>query len=173
MKMLKVFVFLIGISCCTAINAQQKDLIVQMSAYLTSNGTMAQYQDAYGELLKLMEKQFPKSDNNANGWKYLERNQKKALDEIRDLLIPVYLRHFDEKDVLEMQAFYDSESGKQLIKDHNLLSDAQRKDVDAFYASRVGLKIKDKQMELTEEIAAVSEYWSKDIYQTAVLLLTE
>lgn len=152
---------------------QDSDFIPKVSNYLKSNGTMKQYKNAYLELLNLMEKQFPKSDRNSNGWLYLERNEKKALTEINDLLVPIYIKHFTEKDIDKMQTFYESETGLQLLRDRTKLTDSQRGRVDAFYSSKVGLKIKNKQQFLSEEIASVSEYWSKDLYQTAVLLLKE
>ncbi|MBT8238693.1 MAG: DUF2059 domain-containing protein [Croceitalea sp.] len=134
---------------------------------------MKQYKEAYRELLNLMERQFPKSNRNSNGWLYLERNETKALAEIRDMIIPIYIKHFDEADVDDMQAFYTSDAGIQLVKDRTKLTAAQQESVNDFYDSKVGHKIKEKQQLLSVEIAGVSEYWSKDLYQTAVLLLKE
>ncbi|NNL08395.1 MAG: DUF2059 domain-containing protein [Croceitalea sp.] len=134
---------------------------------------MKQYKEAYRELLNLMERQFPKSNRNSNGWLYLERNETKALAEIRDMIIPIYIKHFDEADVDDMQAFYTSDAGIQLVKDRTKLTAAQQESVNDFYDSKVGQKIKEKQQLLSVEIAGVSEYWSKDLYQTAVLLLKE
>ncbi|MFD2588997.1 DUF2059 domain-containing protein [Croceitalea marina] len=134
---------------------------------------MKQYKQAYLELLNLMERQFPKSDRNNNGWIYLERNEIKALKEIRDMLVPVYIKHFSEVDIAKMEQFYTSDAGVQLVMDRTKLTNAQQKKVNDFFNSKVGAKIKDKQELLSVEIAAVSEYWSKDLYQTAVLLLKE
>ena len=134
---------------------------------------MKQYKDAYKELLNLMEKQFPKSDKNNNGWLYLERNEHKALVEIRDLLIPIYINHFTSEDITKMQSFYETEAGIQLVKDKDNLSKSQTKAVEDFFDSKIGLKLKKKLVELSGEIAGVSEYWSRDLYQTAVLLLNE
>jgi len=153
--------------------AQDVTFIPKVSKYLESNGTMKQYKDAYRELLNLMEKQFPKSDRNSNGWLYLERNEIKALAEIRDMLVPIYIKHFTEAEVDKMQSFYASKAGIQLVQDRTKLSANQQKLVNDFFDSKVGLKIKEKQQLLSVEIAGVSEYWSKDLYQTAVLLLKE
>ena len=153
--------------------AQDVTFIPKVSKYLESNGTMKQYKDAYRELLNLMEKQFPKSDRNSNGWLYLERNEIKALAEIRDMLVPIYIKHFTEAEVDKMQFFYTSKAGIQLVQDRTKLSANQQKLVNDFFDSKVGLKIKEKQQLLSVEIAGVSEYWSKDLYQTAVLLLKE
>lgn len=173
MRLIKSFIFLSALVFSMPLFAQNVDMIPKVSKYLESNGTMVQYKDAYTELLNLMEKQFPKSDRNSNGWLYLERNQQKALNEIRDLLVPIYINHFNSEEITKMQAFYATEAGKQLVKDRNKLSAKQTKIVEDFFESNVGLKIKEKQSVLSTEIAGVSEYWSKDIYQTAVLLLEE
>ncbi len=173
MRCLNTIIFSILFLATIPLLAQDSSLIPKVSSYLESNGTIKQYKNAYRELLNLMEKQFPKSDRNSNGWLYLERNETKALTEINDLLVPIYIKHFNEQDIDKMQTFYTSSSGQQLVKDRTKLTDAQRKEVDAFFGSKVGLKIKTKQQILSEEIAGVSEYWSKDLYQTAVLLLKE
>ena len=87
--------------------------------------------------------------------------------------MPIYVNHFNSKELAEMQNFYETEAGMQLVKDKNKLSTKQTKTVEDFFNSKIGLKIKEKQGELSTEIAGVSEYWSRDLYQTAVLLLKE
>lgn len=173
MKRPKHFIFFLTLFFSLTLFSQDVELIPKVSKYLESNGTMKQYKEAYRELLNLMERQFPKSNRNSNGWLYLERNETKALAEIRDMIIPIYIKHFDEADVDDMQAFYTSDAGIQLVKDRTKLTAAQQESVNDFYDSKVGHKIKEKQQLLSVEIAGVSEYWSKDLYQTAVLLLKE
>ncbi|MBT8186399.1 MAG: DUF2059 domain-containing protein [Croceitalea sp.] len=173
MKPHKHFIFFLTLFFSLTLFSQDVELIPKVSKYLESNGTMKQYKEAYRELLNLMERQFPKSNRNSNGWLYLERNETKALAEIRDMIIPIYIKHFDEADVDDMQAFYTSDAGIQLVKDRTKLTAAQQESVNDFYDSKVGHKIKEKQQLLSVEIAGVSEYWSKDLYQTAVLLLKE
>lgn len=157
----------------TKISAQDSNLINKARNYLELNGTLKQYDAAYDQLLALMAKQFPKSDKNSNGWVYLEKNKTKALVEIQDLLVPVYLDHFSEAELGAMSAFYQSDAGKQLVLDQTKLNEDQQKAVMYFFNSDVGEAIKTKQSGLTAEISAVSELWSKDLYQTAVLLLKE
>ena len=165
-------VFILGVFF-SVINAQEFSELKDVWGYLEVNGTMKQYSDAYDELLNLMERQFPKSDRNGNGWLYLERNKTKALNEMKDLLAPIYLQHFSIEEIAQMKAFYESDSGKQLVTDKSGLSTGQKEQVDAFFGSVLGEKLKQKQSALTLEIEAASEYWSKDLYQTAALLLKE
>lgn len=174
MKALKGTLFIaIFVLVSFASNAQQIDDVKKVWAYLESNGTMKQYSNAYVELLNLMEKQYPKSDRNGNGWLYLEKNKTKALNEIKDMLTAIYMQHFDMKEIDQMHSFYSSEAGKQMVEKNSGLSDDQKAAVDNFFNSALGKKLKEKQGVLSEEISGVSEYWSKDLYQTASLLLKE
>jgi hypothetical protein len=105
MKYYKILLFTITALIYTNVSGQDVDMTAKVSSYLQSNGTIEQYKHAYLELLNLMEKQFPKSDRNSDGWLYLERNQKKALQEIQDLLVPVYIKHFNNSDIDAMKTF--------------------------------------------------------------------
>ncbi|VAW09960.1 hypothetical protein MNBD_BACTEROID03-290, partial [hydrothermal vent metagenome] len=80
MRILKPFFFLFILISLNA-KAQEVDFTEEVSEYLDRNGTMNQYQYAYDELLKMLEKQYPKSDNTANGWEYLEDHREKAINE--------------------------------------------------------------------------------------------
>ena len=169
LKLLLIFLFFAGFQS----QAQNRELVDLVNSYLKANGTMNQYSDAYNELLNLMERQYPKSDKNSNGWLYLERNKTKALYEIRDLLTAVYLDNFTKDELTAMNAFYQSDTGKQMVQDKDSLSEAQKEEVEGFFNSKAGLSLKNKQVALTEEIQGVSEIWSRDLYQTATLLLKE
>lgn len=75
-------------------NAQEAKFSTDISDYLDSNGAMSQYEYAYGELLKMLGSQFPKTENNAEGWKYMEENKNMAVNEMKSLLIPIYKENF-------------------------------------------------------------------------------
>ena len=173
MKYYKTVLFTITLLFSVNSFTQDAQMISKVSNYLESNGTVLQYKNAYQEFLNLMEKQFPKSDSNGEGWQYLEQNKEKALEEIRDLLIPVYIKHFNTDDIDKMSTFYATNAGKQLVANKSNLTNNQSIQISDFFNSEVGLKLREKQQVLSTEIASVSEYWSKDLYQTAVLLLKE
>lgn len=166
-KLILLVVLLIPVT----ILSQEYESVKLVNNYLEHNGTMKQYSDAYDNLLNLMEQQYPKSDRNSDGWIYLEKNKTKALFEIRDMLTAVYLQNFTEDDLRQMNAFYISEAGKQLVADRTALTDEHKAALETFQQSAVGQKLVEKQASLTEETQAVSEIWSKDLYQTASLLL--
>ncbi len=172
MKCAHILVFAIALASFN-IKGQDVEMIPKVSSYLETNGTMKQYQNAYHELLNLMEKQFPKSEKNSEGWTYLADNERKALKEIKALLVPIYVKHFTADDIDKMQSFYETKAGVQLITNSGQLSESQKEEVSTFYGSKVGLKIKEKQQVLSTEISGVSEYWSRDLYETALVLLKE
>lgn len=162
-----LFFILMTAFALKAQNANTEDV----SAYLESNGSMAQYDYAYGELLKMLGNQFPKNDTNKEGWTYLENNKKKALADMKKLLVPIYQSNFSKDEVNKMLAFYESDAGKQLINDRSQMTETQKAELNSFYNTEVGQKIIEKQPVLTQEISKASENWSRDLYETALSLL--
>ena len=152
-------------------SAQESTFSKDIADYLDNNGTMLQYEFAYGELLKMLENQFPKDENNAQGWDYLEENKSKALGEMKMLLIPIYQANFTHDEIRKMIGFYQSEAGKLLIKDRSKMTESQKEELNVFYNSAVGQKIIGKQEILSKEISKVSENWSRDLYETSLSLL--
>jgi len=144
-----------------------------IASYLDSNGTMGQYEFAYDQLLKMLENQFPKQENNTKGWTYLTENRTKAISDIKMLLIPIYEDHFTPSEIDEMLAFYTSDTGKQLLNDRTQLTEEQQQALNKFYGGPTGKKIVEKQPALTQEIAKASEEWSRDLYETALSLLKD
>ena len=170
MRILKPFFFLFILISLNA-KAQEIDFTQEVSEYLDRNGSMDQYQYAYDELLKMLEKQYPKSDNTANGWEYLENHREKAINEMKAGLIPIYKQNFTQGDIKAMNTFYQSDTGKQLVADRSQMTEVQKQELNTFYNSEVGKKIIEKQPILTTEISKVSENWSRDLYETAKSLL--
>ena len=152
-------------------SAQESTYSKDITDYLDNNGTMLQYEFAYGELLKMLGSQFLKDENNARGWEYLEGNNSKALDEMKMLLIPIYQTNFTHDEIRKMVGFYQSEAGKLLIRDRSKMSESHKEALNDFYNSTVGQKIISKQEVLSKEISRISESWSKDLYETSLSLL--
>ena len=90
---------------------------------------------------------------------------------MKSLLIPVYVRNFSKEEIKEMILFYESETGRQLVSDRSKMTEGQQAALHSFYNSELGKKIKGKQEILTQEIAIVSEGWSRDLYETSISLL--
>lgn len=151
--------------------AQQSDFETKVATYLDSNGTMKQYEYAYDELLKMLSNQYPKTDSTADGWKYLEANKEDAIAAMKKEIVPIYQKNFDANEIKLMTQFYQSDTGKQLTNDRSQMNQLQKDELSSFYNSEIGKKIKEKQPVLSKAISAVSENWSRDLYETAVSLL--
>jgi hypothetical protein len=152
-------------------SAQESTYSKDIAEYLDNNGAMLQYEFAYGELLKMRGSQFPKDENNTEGWEYLEGNKSKALGDIKILIIPIYQANFTHGEITKMIGFYQSEAGKLLIKDRSKMTESHKEELNAFYNSAVGQKIISKKEVLSIEISKVSESWSRDLYETSMSLL--
>lgn len=151
--------------------SQEVDYSEETAIYLDRNHSLDQYGYAYDQLLTMLENQYPKSDQNYEAWKYLETNKSKTLEEMKALLIPIYIRNFSKEEIEQMILFYESDTGQQLVKDRSEMTEEQKGAFNSFYNSDLGKKIIQKQSILTKEIAIVSEGWSRDLYETAVSLL--
>jgi len=172
MRTIKFF-FCLFLAINWNVNAQETDFSSEVSDYLESNGSLIQYRSAYDELLKMLATQYPKSESTANGWDYLEHNKEKAIADIQKELVPIYQQNFERSEIEKMTAFYTSASGRQLTKDRSKMTPRQKEELNAFYNSELGKKIMSKQATLSKAVSAVSESWSRDLYETAVSLLKE
>ncbi|WP_158974173.1 DUF2059 domain-containing protein [Cellulophaga sp. L1A9] len=166
-KNISAIFLLITLSSCGQEATFQEDVLT----YIKSNGTAKQYNYAYDELLKMLGNQFPKTEENATGWDYLEANKEKHVNEILMQLAPVYEKNFTHEEIKKMNLFYTSDAGKQLVADGAKLTEAQKKEVNDFYGTETGKTIMEKQPILATEIAKVSEGWSRDLYETALSML--
>lgn len=169
MQRFKVFTFLLLFGAMGVFAQTTKEDTI--TTYLKSNGSAQQYEYAYDQLLKMMQKNHPKTDANAEGWKYLKDNKKKAVSEMLASLKTVYKKHFNESDIKEMLGFYRSDAAKQMLKDRTKMTEEHKTQLNAYYNSEIGKKIISKQQVLGTEIAKISEEWSRDLYETAVSLV--
>ena len=170
MKQLKLLLLILFCSTFYAFG-QEGDYAKEVGIYLNRNHSLDQYGYAYEQLLTMLESQYPKSDANAEAWKYLETNKEKKLAEMKALLVPIYLSNFSQPEIQGMISFYESDTGKQLAVDRSKMTEPQKEELNVFYNSELGAKIIERQQFLTQEIGMVSESWSRDLYETAVTLL--
>ncbi|MBD0850740.1 DUF2059 domain-containing protein [Maribacter arenosus] len=170
MKQIKLFLycFLLTPLVCMA---QESNFSKDIKDYLEHNGTMRQYEYAYDQLMIMMEGNYPKSEDNKQGWTYLEENRGKALEEMKSLMVPIYQENFTHEEIKQMGAFYKTEAGVLLITDRSKMTDIHKEELNTFYNSVVGQKIISKKEVLISEISKVSESWSRQLYETSLRLL--
>ncbi len=168
-KVLFSLCFILTIPICSV--AQDSKFVNEVTAYLEHNGTVGQYDHAYDGLLKMLQNQYPETDANKEGWTYLRENRKTSVDRMMALLVPIYQKHFDQGEIQNMNGFYMSPTGIQLVKDRSKMTEVQKKELNSYYNSPLGKKVLEKQTILSQEISMASESWSRDLYETAVSLL--
>jgi len=151
--------------------AQDNNFVNEVTAYLQQNGTADQYEFAYDQLLTMLQNQFPETDANKEGWTFLRGNKKASVDQILALMVPIYQKHFNQSEIENMNTFYASSSGKQLVEDRSQMTETQKTELNTYYNSPLGKKILEKQTILSQEISKTSELWSRDLYETALSLL--
>ena len=78
------------------------------------SGTQANYDVAITQMFSMLKTQFAGVDSLM--WNDLEAEfHKDAIDELHELIIPVYKKHFTLEDVKALNTFYDSPAGRILI----------------------------------------------------------
>jgi len=171
MKKLKCIIF--G-SCLLMLGfaiAQEKPDEELVRHYLEANGSLHQYEFAYDQLLVMLNGQYAPNEANVDGWQYLKENKDEAITEMQSLLVPIYQSHFSTSDLTQMIAFYQTDTGRQMLKDRTQMSDTQKSKLNSYYNTEVGRKIIGKQDILSGAIGTASENWSRNLYETAVSLL--
>ncbi len=177
MKNVHLFFLVMLCSSMSLIAQETKDVTTEhqnsIATYLDSNGTMAQYDYAYGQLLSMLGKQFPEKESNAQGWSYLKANKAQAMSEIKGLIGVIYAKHFEAGEIKEMLQFYQTDTAKQLLNDRSKMTETQKEELNAFFNTATGSKIVEKQPVLTSEISKASEEWSRQLYETALSLVKD
>jgi len=170
---MKLFKLILGLFLAFSLQglAQETNIEAKVAVYLDSNKSLNQYSYAYDQLLGMLEKNYPESAANKEGWTYLKNNKRKSVAKMKAMLIPVYTAHFDEVEINKMTNFYKSDTGKQLINDRSKMTEEQKVILNTFFNTNLGKKIIEKQPILTSEIGTISENWSRDLYEVAVSLL--
>ncbi|MBD0778117.1 DUF2059 domain-containing protein [Maribacter sp. ANRC-HE7] len=144
--------------------AQETDYSKDVKDYLEHNGTMKQYEYAYGQLMQMMESRYPKSEGNLKSWTFLEEHEVKAMEDIKNMLVPIYKEHFSHEDIKQMAAFYETETGVLLTTDRSKMTTVHKEELNSFYNTIVGQKIINKREALTKQISMASENWSRELY---------
>ncbi|MEO9892277.1 DUF2059 domain-containing protein [Aurantibacter sp.] len=171
MKKFTFLTFGLFVCCATIVFAQNTTDDSLAASYLEANGSLNQYDYAYSQLLSMLHKQYPETEENTQGWQFLNENKKEAIADMKSLLVPIYNSNFSTSDLKQMINFYQTDTGKQLMLDRTKMSDSQKHELNSYYNTEVGQKIVEKQQSLSAEIAIASENWSRDLYETAVSLL--
>ena len=144
--------------------AQEKTLTESITHYLNINGTKEQYNHAVTSLVDMLKKQYASKNVPGNVWEELNAEKPKAINQIKAMLASAYRSHFDKTEINEMIEFYESPTGRQMVKDQTQLSQEDRDNMAKFYNTETGKKILDKSDSLNKMVSEISESWSRNLY---------
>ncbi|MFD0860721.1 DUF2059 domain-containing protein [Sungkyunkwania multivorans] len=133
--------------------------------YLRVNGTQELYEDAVDQLFVLLKQQYASQNVPESVWTELKESKTKSVNDLKAIMVSAYRAHFNNEDIKNMIAFYESDAGQQLKADRSKLTDEQRREVGVFYKTVAGQKIIDTQAELTKIVGQISQDWSSALYR--------
>ncbi len=155
--------FLVTIAC-----VQQTSYQEELIKYFELNGTEKQYNAAIDQMFQLLKNQYNSQNVPENVWQELQEEKPLALDQIKLMLVPAYQSNFTQEDIQQLIAFYESDTGKQVVKDQASLTETQKEEFTSFLNSEIGLKVQDKSEALRKMVGEVSESWSSKLYRDMV-----
>ena len=141
--------------------------------YLQTNGTATQYEGAIDQLFDLLKRQYADKSISDATWTSLRSESSSEVDRILNMLVSAYRGTYEKEDLINMLAFYETPTGKQLLLDRTGLTHAQRQEAASFFNSPSGQKIVASEQEVGSRVAEVSELWSRDLYRNITDKLAE
>lgn len=166
---------LLSIFILTSLSATAQDVSYHSIAlkYLQTNGTATQYEGAIDQLFGLLKKQYAASNISEETWASLRSEASGEVDRILNMLVSAYRGTYEKEDLINMLAFYETPTGKQLLLDRTGLTHTQRQEAAAFFNSPSGQKIVTSEKEVGSRVSEVSELWSRDLYRNMTDKLAE
>ncbi|MFD2564624.1 DUF2059 domain-containing protein [Aquimarina rubra] len=159
-----VLTLFLTVTACFAQRSYHEDAI----RYFELNGTEQQYDTAIDQMFSLLQQQYSNQNVPDNVWDELQSNKTDAITNIKSLLVSVYRSNFTHEDIKQLIIFYESETGRQLVKDRTQLSDNQKNKLSDFFNSEVGQKVQNQSDSLRSMVSEVSELWSRDLYNETI-----
>lgn len=155
------------LTICFSVNAQngfQQEVI----SYLTTNGTVSEYDGVYDDMIGVLKQQFANANVPQTEWDALKNNKSKSVDQVIRMFASAYRKHFTQDDITLLNDFFSSDAGVQMRLDPDGLNKEQRLAVGEFYKSPVATKLDGVKVELTTDISQISEYWSRDLFNASM-----
>ncbi len=154
-------------------NAQDVSFHEVALKYLQTNGTAVQYEGAIDQLFSLLKNQYAGQNIPEATWTELRSESSSEVNRILNMLVSAYRGNYEKHDLVNMLAFYETATGKQLLVDRTKLSKEQREEAANFYNSPTGQKILISEKEVAGSVSEVSELWSRDLYRNVTDKLAE
>lgn len=116
-KILFVLVFVLGVSVVTMAqtvqNQPSKEYVAELKKMIVSSGSDATFKVMIPQMFAMMKQQLPNVP--AEFWTETEKEMMKTLvDDLVEMLAPIYQKHLTLKDLQEIVKFYESPVGKKM-----------------------------------------------------------
>ncbi|WP_378183389.1 DUF2059 domain-containing protein [Aquimarina sp. SS2-1] len=165
---MRYLVFVLTLFLTVTTSLAQRSYHEDAIRYFELNGTEQQYDRAIDQMFSLLQQQYSNQNVPSNIWEELQSNKTDALTNIKSLLVSVYRSNFTHEDIKQLIIFYESETGRQLVKDRTQLSDKQKTELSDFFNSEVEKKVQNQSDSLRLMVSEVSELWSRDLYNETI-----
>ena len=119
---MKHVIYLIALLTCISLQslAQNDPLTQDVRKLMKINGSMEMFEMTSDQIIK----QFKQQNGNVpdSVWKAVKADIiKPAFDDLREEMIPLYKKHFNQQDIQSLIEFYQSETGKMLVQKQPLI----------------------------------------------------
>ena len=145
--MKKVISILVCILAFSSISLAQSDAKYEktLKKMFKVSGSEQAYATAITQMLPMFKKQYPDIDSKI--WDELEKEfESTSLNDLAELLVPVYQKHFTIKELKELISFYESPIGKKLAETNPAIM-KESMEVGQKWGYQIGVNFKKKMEE--------------------------
>lgn len=106
--------------CALSLHAQTEDYTRKLKKMFEVSGTEQAYQAAIDQTLNITREQYPEVDQEF--WTELRAEfRQTSIDDLTEMLAPVYNKYLSETDLDDIIAFYSSTAGKKLAASNPMI----------------------------------------------------
>ena len=137
------------------------------------NGTPSNSSDIYEQTIEILKIRFKTAEVPEDFWMELKKDKTDKINEIIPILAFAYRKHFNQDDIIEMIVFYKSETAQTMLENPIILSETQNKEIDTFFESDIGLKIKATKKDLSKDMSTIYRDWKNEIFSEKMSALVK
>ena len=143
-KILFILVFVLGVSVVTmaqtAQNQPSKEYVAELKKMIVSSGSDATFKVMIPQMFAMMKQQLPNVP--AEFWTETEKEMMKTLvDDLVEMLAPIYQKHLTLKDLQEIVKFYESPIGKKMAAQPAITSESMK--VGQQWGMNIAMKVQE------------------------------
>lgn len=127
---------------CLSLHAQTDSYAVKLKKMFELSGTKATFDTAIDQTVDMSKSQYPGVD--AEVWEVMRSEFKStSMDELTEMLVPVYKKYLTEEDLDDIITFYKSRAGKKLASSQSKIT-GESMQIGQKWGARLGEKVMEK-----------------------------